>query len=325
MVVFAAASASAQNDAPRPIRVWGYDGMRPVMQRWEAGFERTHPGVHFANTFHGAAAAPAGLYDGIADIAVLGREWWPVDNMAFHWVFQYAPFGVNVVATGTRAPAPSFTPVVIVNIANPIRQISLEQLDAVFGAQHLAAPANVRVWRELGVGGELADQAIEPVGFGEDEPLGVFFRKRVLHNDYKPNPASALIETHYAGKDIAQRVARDRNALGYTSGGAASMPGVKVIPVVDAKGEPVQATAESIGGGEYPLTRTLALYVNRKPGERLPKDIEEFLEFVLSDSGQKLVTGNEGFVPLSPAARHKQAARITGDWTTAARNPEWKE
>ena len=318
-------ASSAQTFEAKTIRVWGYDGMRPVMLRWEAAFERTHPGVHFTNTFHGAAAAPAGLYDGVADIAVLGREWWPVDNMAFHWVFQYAPFGAEVVASSPTAPRPSFTPVVIVNAANPLQQISVAQLDAVFGSQHLAVPTNARVWRDLGVAGELSEKLIEPVGFGPDDSLGVFFRKRVLHNDYKPNPASVLLQGPAADEELARRVARDRNAMGYTSGEAAARErGVRTIAVVDAQGNAVQPSDPSISSGAYPLSRTLSLYLNRKPGERLPKELEEFLEFVVSDDGQKLVAG-EGFLPLSDKARHTHAARITGEWTTEARNAEWKE
>jgi len=312
--------------AQQPIRVWGYDGMKPLMLRWEAQYQSEHPGVRFTNVFHGAAAAPAGLYDGVADIAVLGREWWPVDNMAFHWMYQYAPFGVEVVAAGTRAPNPSFTPVVVVNAANPIESISLPQLDAVFGSEYRAAPANVRTWGELAVRGELERSRIEPIGFGEDEALGVFFRKRVLMDDYKPNPSSMLLQSPHADLEIAQHVARDVSAIGYTSGtAAASIRGVKVIPVVDAAGTQITPGDGAIAAGNYPLSRTLALYVNRKPGERLPADIEGFLLFVLSERGQSTVQSEEGFLPLPESRRKKASERIVGEWTKEATSKEWKQ
>ena len=310
----------------KPIRVWGWEGLRPIMLRWESVYSREHPEVRFQNVFHGAAAAPAGLYDGVADIVVMGREWWPVDNMAFHWVYQYAPFGVGIVAAGTMAPKPSFTPVVIVNAENPLRAISLAQLDAVFGCEHKAAPANVRQWSELGVRGALAGRAIVPMGFGEDEPLGVFFRKRVLKEDYKPNPTSVLLQGAHADVEIADRVARDAGAIGYTSGAAASrVPGVKVIPAVGADGAPVEASAEEIEQGRYPLARTLSVYVNRKPGERLAADLEGFLLFVLSDAGQSSVRQEEGFLPLPEGKRSEARARVVGDWTEQATSGEWKQ
>lgn len=319
------AAAPAQEPV-KPIRVWAYEGMRPLVMRWESAFERGHAGVHFENTFHGAAAISAGLYDGVADIAVMGREWWPVDNMAFHWVYQYAPFAVDVVAAGATAPRASFTPVVIVNAANPMQKISIAELDAAFGSLHKQAPGNVRTWGELGVKGSWAGKAVEPVGFGEDDSLGVFFRKQVLKGDYKPNPASVLLEGPRADEEIAARVARDVNALGYTSGTAAAQErGVKVIPVVGAEGDVIDASAEVIADGSYPLSRRLSILTNRKPGGRLVEPVEEFLLFVLSDDGQREVHEDEGYLALPEGARDRERKRVVGEWTTAEANKGWKE
>jgi phosphate transport system substrate-binding protein len=298
--------------------------MKPVMLRWEAEYTRQHPAVRFTNVWHGAAAVPAGLYDGVADIAVLGREWWPVDNMAFHWVYQYAPFGIEVAAASTHAPQPSFTPVVIVNAANPLRSISLAQLDAVFGSQHLQAPGNARTWGDVGLSGEWAKRPIVPIGYGEEDPLGVFFRKRVLDDDYKPNPVSVLIEGQDANREIAARVAHDPDAIGYTSGDAAGIRGLKVVPVVGSNGA-LAADDKNIEGNTYPLSRGVSLCVNRKPGERVTAEIEGFLLFVLSEQGQAEVRGGEGYLPLSEARRQRALARVTGDWTTEATSKEWKQ
>lgn len=298
--------------------------MKPVMLRWEGDYSRQHPGVQFKNVWHGAAAVPAGLYDGVADIAVLGREWWPVDNMAFHWVYQYAPFGIEVASASSHAPRPSFTPVVIVNAANPLQSITLEQLDAVFGAQHRRAPGNARTWGDLGLSGEWAQRAIVPAGYDEDDALSVFFRKRVLEEDYKPNPDSVLMEGPDADRLIAARVAQDTGAIGYTSGDAAALHGLKVIPIAESDGA-VTADDKNIEGGSYPLSRSVSLYVNRKPGERLPAAIEGFALFVLSEQGQAAVSGNEGYLPLSESRRKKALERVTADWTTEATSKEWKQ
>ncbi len=324
MILYCVA-AHAQEQV-KQIRVWAYEGMGPLVMRWETAFQREHPGAHFENAFHGAAAVPAGLYDGVADIAVMGREWWPVDNMAFHWVYHYAPFSVDVVAAGATAPRASFTPVVIVNAANPLRKISTAELDAVFGSLHKQAPQNVRTWGELGVAGAMTAKSIEPVGFGEDDSLGVFFRKQVLKGDYKPNPASVLLEGSRADEKIAARVARDDSALGYTSGTAAAREhGVRVIPVAGAGGEPLEATPEAIADSSYPLSRRLSILTNRKPGDRLVEPVEEFLLFVLSDEGQREIHAEEGYLALPVGARDRERKRILGDWTTAEANKGWKE
>lgn len=324
LVLLLAIRCTASAQAPTPIRVWGFEGMKPVMLRWEGEYKRQHLGVQFTNVWHGAAAVPAGLYDGVADIAVLGREWWPVDNMAFHWVYQYAPFGIEVASASSRAPRPSFTPVVIVNAANPLQSITLAQLDAVFAAQHRRAPGNARTWGDLGLSGEWAQRAIVPAGYGEDDALGVFFRKRVLEEDYKPNPEAVLIQGPDADQRIATRVAQDPGAIGYTSGDAADLHGIKVIPVAGGDGA-VWANDKNIETNAYPLSRNVSLYVNRKPGEHLPAEIEGFVLFMLSEQGQSAVHGVEGYLPLSESRRKEALERVTGDWTTEATSKEWKQ
>ena len=319
-------NATAQQPAANTVRVWAFDGVQPLLLRWEADFTREHPGTYFENTFHGAAAIPAGLYDGVADIAFLGREWWPVDNMAFHWVYQYAPFGIEVVGAGACAPWPSFSPVVIVNVKNPIASISMAQLDGVFGSLHKASSANLREWNALGVTGPLAYRTIVPVNFGADDPLGVYFRKRVLKEDYKPNPATLFVQGQQADTGIARRVARDPGAIGLTSGAAAAaVAGVKVIAVQSGADTANTPSDRSVADGTYPLSRTLSLYVNRKPGERVAAPVESFLLFVLSDQGQSDVHPGEGFIPLSVEKVVKARERVTGDWTREATSKEWKQ
>jgi phosphate transport system substrate-binding protein len=291
----------------KSIRVWGYKGMEPVMLRWEAAYERQHPSVHFENQFYGAAAAAAGLYDDAADVVVMGREMWTADSMAFHWVFQYAPFSVEVLAAGTDAPPPSYSPVVIVNRENPLQQISMAQLDAIFGSLRKVAPGNLRQWNELGVDGALAQHAIKPVGFSEDEALGVFWRKRVLREDYKPNPASALLRSE---ADVVRAVEKDSAAIGYASGTAANASqGVKVIAV-----DGVAPTALTIANSTYPLSRRVSLYINRKPGAAIEPTVEGFLSFCLSNAAQTELRANEGYISLPTATRQRMEQRIRGPW-----------
>lgn len=324
LITLFAIAGTAWAQTPAPIRVWSFDGMKPVVLRWEGDYTRQHPDAQFTNAWHGAAAVPAGLYDGVADIAVLGREWWPVDNMAFHWVYQYAPFAVAVAAASSHAPRPSFTPVIIVNAANPLRLITLAQLDAVFGTQHRRAPGNARTWGDLGLSGEWAHRAIVPAGYGEDDALSVFFRRRVLEEDYKPNPESLLVQGPDADRAIAARVAKDPGAIGYTSGVAADIPGVKAIPV-SGSDRALAADENNIESDAYPLSRNVSLVLNRRPGERLPVEVEGFVLFVLSEQGQAAVRGNEGYLPLSEPRRQKALERVNGDWTTEATSKEWKQ
>src|SRR5260370_15990678 len=63
------------------IRSWGNDQMKTLMTRWEEGFKKYHPGVRFDTTLQGTGTAIAGLYTGVADIALMGRSASSTENI----------------------------------------------------------------------------------------------------------------------------------------------------------------------------------------------------------------------------------------------------
>jgi len=289
------------------IRVWGYNGLSDQLLRWESGYRRIHPEVRFENQFHSPAAVMAGLYDGVADVALMGREIWPVETMAYRWVFQQQPFGVVVETAGLNAPGQSFTPVIVVNAKNPLASISLSQLDAIYGSEHRAAPANIRTWGELGLKGEWATKPIHVYGFGPEDSLGVFFRHDVLRADFKPNPSSHLLSDHDASKISAARritsaVAADPYAIGYTS--LPRNPSAKVLAL--SSPDAIQPTEATLANHQYPLTRSVSIYFRRFPDKPVEPALDGFIRFVLSPEAQALINPSEGFLPLTPALIQKQ-------------------
>jgi phosphate transport system substrate-binding protein len=308
---FAGEPAAAPAD-PNLIRVWGYNGLSAQLLRWEAAYQKRHPEIRFENQLHGPAAVMAGLYDGVADFALMGREIWPVEAMAYRWVYQQQPFGVMVSTSGLNAPDQAFTPVVIVNAKNPLTSISLGQLDGIYGGAHLAAPANIRTWGELGLTGEWASRAIDVYGFGPEDSLGVFFRHDVLHSDFKPNPASHLLSDHdsdhvAAATRIRKAVAEDTYAIGY-----ANLPAnaaVKVLPLVAAAGT-IAAQQSTLSTHYYPLTRSIFLYFRRVPDHPIDPKVDAFVRFVLSPEAQAMVHPQEGFLPLTPGLTEMQIKKL---------------
>jgi len=253
----------------------------------------------------------AGLYNGVADLALMGREIWPVETMAYHWVFQQAPFGVAVATAGLNAPGQSFTPVVVVNEKNPLNSISLNQLDAIYGSEHRDAPANIRTWGELGATGEWATQPIHVYGFSGEDALGVFFRHDVLRMDFKPNPASHLLSDHDkdgtpAAERIAEAVAHDPYAIGYTSAPEAKFDKVLALSPGD-----IQPRDTTLASHEYKLTRSIYLYVHRVPDAPLDPGADGFIRFVLSPAGQALIEPSAGLLPLTSEFAGKQIKKLT--------------
>jgi phosphate transport system substrate-binding protein len=293
------------------IRVWGYSGLSGQLLRWESAYRKIHPEIRFENQLHSPATVMAGLYNGVADVALMGREIWPVETMAYRWVFQQPAFGVVVATAGLDGPGQSFTPVIVVNAKNPITSISLSQLDAIYGSEHRAAPANIRTWGELGLTGEWAAQPIHAYGFGPEDALGVFFRYDVLRSDFKPNPSSHLLSDHDPGKASAARritsaVAADPFAIGYTS--SPHDPSVKVLAL--CLPDEVQPTDATVANHQYPLARSVSLYFRRTPDKPIEPKLEGFIRFVLSPEAQALIYPSEGFLQLTPALIQKQIRKL---------------
>src|SRR5712692_6503225 len=119
------------------LRSWGNDRMQPLMTRWENGFRKHHPDVRFETTLQGTGTAIAGLYTGVADLALMGRSVSSTESMAFEWVFRYKPLGVQVSTGSLAVTGKSYAPVVFVHKDNPLSQLTLAQLDAAFGCEHL--------------------------------------------------------------------------------------------------------------------------------------------------------------------------------------------
>jgi phosphate transport system substrate-binding protein len=302
-------SSSAPN--AQVIRVWGYNGLTAQLMRWESEYCAQHPEVHFENQLHGASAVMAGLYNGVADVALMGREIWPVETMAYQWVYQQQPFGIVVATAGLHAPGQLFTPVVIVNAKNPLASISLSQLDAIYGSEHRVAPANIRTWGQLGLKGAWAKKPIHPYGFGGEDALGVYFRRDVMRSDFKPNPDSHLLSDHDHGSDsvahrIAQAVAADPFAIGYTS-----LPsGLATKALAVSSPTAVQPAEGTLENHEYAFTRSLWLYFRRVPDKPIDSKVDDFVRFLLTPKAQALVHPSDELLPLTPELQQKQVERL---------------
>jgi phosphate transport system substrate-binding protein len=91
---------------------------------------------------------------------------------------------------------------------------------------------------------------------------------------------------------VVNAVASDPNGIGY--GGAAYAKGVKDCAIrADAASPAVLPKPETVRDGSYPIARGLYYYTRRAPEGA----IASFVDFALSEEGQKLVT-DVGYYPI---------------------------
>lgn len=82
---------------------------------------------------------------------------------------------------------------------------------------------------------------------------------------------------------------------------------------VDAGKGCIEATNETIASGEFPIARSLYIYVNKAKAESNPA-LAQFVDFYLSDAGLGVIGSGEGQVPyVSLAAADLEATRAV--WT----------
>ena len=275
----------------------GSDTLNNLMTLWAEGFRKQYPNVKIQIEGKGSSTAPPALIEGTAQIGPMSRPMKGTEIDAFEKKFKYKPtaFPVSIDALA-----------VYVNKDNPIKGMTMAQVDAVFSkSRRWGYKENVQKWSQVGVDGPLGGNAISIYGRNSASGTYGFFKEHALKNgDYmdevKEQPGSA---------SVVQGVTEDRAGIGY-SGIGYMTSGVRAVPLAEKEGMTfVEAAQHNAENGSYPLWRHLYLYVNKAPNKPLDPIVMEFLKFVYSREGQQVVV-KDGFFPLSAAVLEKELKKL---------------
>lgn len=186
------------------LRIAGNPELATRVAFWADAFHRQHPGVRVETHLTGSDTGMAALYTGKADIALLGRDPTLVEIQAFEWIYHYKPTQQKILTGSLDRPGRSPALVVFVHRDNPLRSLTLAQLEAVFGTEHKRSAGNIRTWGQLGLTGEWADRPISLYAPDAMSGTGRFFRHAVLGDSRMMNWAALTEFTdgtdHDAGK-----------------------------------------------------------------------------------------------------------------------------
>jgi phosphate transport system substrate-binding protein len=265
----------------------GSDTLNNLMTYWAEGFQGIYPNVNPLIEGKGSTTAPPALISGSADFGPMSREMKAEEINKFEQKFGYKPTGI-VVALDALA--------VYVNKDNPVTQLTLQQVDAIFSSTRKSgAPADIATWGQAGLTGDWANLPISIYGRNSASGTYGYFKEHVLaKGDYKSN-----VKEQPGSAAVVQGVTADRAGIGY-SGIGYKTSGVKAVPIVAKDGKVYEASEANVYSGKYPISRALFVYVNKAPGRGLQPAVKEFLLYVLSKQGQQVVV-KDGYIPL-PAA-----------------------
>jgi len=275
----------------------GSDTLNNLMTFWAEGFKKMYPAVNFQIEGKGSSTAPPALTERTAQLGPMSREMKAQEIEAFERKHGYKPTRVGVALDSLA---------VYVHKDNPIEALSLEDLDGVFSKTRRSGAPDVVTWGQLGLTGDLAKRPISLYGRNSASGTYGYFKEHALFKgDYKDT-----VKEQPGSASVVKGVTNDIAGIGY-SGIGYRTSGVKVLSLSKKKGETAFApTYDNVLAGDYPLGRMLYIYVDKAPNESLSPVIAEFLKFVLSKEGQRIVV-KDGYLPLPAKVVRKQLEGFT--------------
>jgi phosphate transport system substrate-binding protein len=253
----------------------GSDTIVNLALAWAEAYQEINPDVRISVTGGGSGTGIASLINNTVDIANASRQ------IKSEEIANAEANGVtpeeHIIARDAIA--------VIVNPTNPVNELTLEQISAIYSGE-------INNWSE--VGGE--DRPIVRLSRETNSGTHVYFLEEVLRLGDSDSDLLFSTDTLLlpSSEGIILEVGQNPNAIGYDGLGYIT-DHVKVVGVASSYGAPyVYPSVETVNSGEYAIARNLYMYTNGIPTGILA----EYLEWILSETAQQIVR-DLGFVPVS--------------------------
>ena len=275
----------------------GSDTLANLMTLWAEDFKRTYPNVNIQIQAAGSSTAPPALTEGTSNLGPMSRKMKDKELAAFEKKFGYKPTAVPVAIDALA---------VFVNKDNPIKGLTMAQVDAVFSTTlKCGGDKAINSWGDAGLTGHWAGRDVQLYGRNSVSGTYGYFKKKALcKGDYKNN-----VNEQPGSASVVQSVSASLNGIGY-SGIGYKTSSVRTVPLAKKAGQPfVDANPDNAVNGSYPLSRFLYVYVNKQPNKPLAPIEREFLKLVLSQQGQEVVV-KDGYIPLPSRVVEKQLAAL---------------
>ncbi|MEE1313164.1 MAG: phosphate ABC transporter substrate-binding protein [Lachnospiraceae bacterium] len=248
-------TSDTSTSAEGTITITGSTSVEPIVNAMKTEYEALNPDVTIQYTGNGSSA---GIQDTINDVNNIGassRELTDDEKEGLEeTVFAYDGIAIAV------------------NPANDVKNITLEQLQKIYSGE-------ITNWKELGG----KDAEIYVVSREESSGTRSAFEELIKLEETDGLTSSAAVSEGNGPVQLA--VAKNENAIGYVSFAYIDET-VKQLTV-----EGVEGTVENVKNSTYPLSRPFLFVVKSDSDNEL---VDEFLEFAVSEDGQKCVTDNNG-------------------------------
>ena len=270
----------------------GSDTLANLMTLWAEDFKRNYPNVNIQIQAAGSSTAPPALTQSTSNLGPMSRKMKDKEIEAFEKKHGYKPMAIPVAIDALA---------VYVNKDNPVKGLSIAQVDAIFSStRKCGAKDDIQNWGQAGLTGAWANRSIQIYGRNSvSGTYGYFKQKGLCKGDFKSS-----VNEQPGSASVVQSVSASINGIGY-SGIGYKTSSVRAVPLTKEEGKPyIEATNENSLNGSYPLSRYLYVYVNKHPNKELEPKVKEFIKLILSQQGQQVVV-KDGYIPLPAKVANK--------------------
>lgn len=277
-----------QSELSGTLRSRGSASTTILVNRWAEEFMKLYPEIRTQITGGGIADGLVELLEGKVDIVPLSRPISDAERATFKGRFGYLPVEVPVAHDAVA---------VYVNLGNPLPDISMSSLQAIFSRHVTTASRVPETWMDLGVRGQLGKKLIARYALSQNHGTHALFREQVLEReDYR---FDVTFERVPGG--LMNSLAADPASIGFASV-MFTNDAVRFLPIRIDEKTVSYPTYEQVLNRRYPLARQLTIVVNKPPGKPLPALTREFIRFALSRRGQRIISIG-GNYPITPQMR----------------------
>lgn len=266
---------SGDNPTAAYIENKGSDTIVNIALAWAEEYQKLHPEVRISVTGGGSGTGITALINGSIPLANASRQIKPEELETA----RAAGLDPQEFIIARDAIA------VIVHPDNPINQLTIEQLSAIYTGK-------INNWSELG--GE--DRPIVRLSRETNSGTHVFFLEKVVRMGDSSDKTIFAADTCLlpSSEGIISEVRENPNAIGYDGLGYVTED-VKLVAVssIENPREFVMPSVASVSEGTYYISRSLYMYTQKAPTGELKK----YLDWLLSADAQQIVA-NLGFVPI---------------------------
>ena len=283
----------------------GSDTLANLMTLWAEEFKRAYPNVNVQIQAAGSSTAPPALTEGTSNFGPMSRKMKDKEIEAFEKKYGYKPTAIPVAIDALA---------VYVHKDNPIKGMSIAQVDAIFSSTRKCGfSKDITRWGDLGLTGAWANRDFQMFGRNSVSGTYGYYKKKALcKGDFKSS-----VNEQPGSASVVQSISTSINGIGY-SGIGYKTSGVRAVPLSKKGMKYVEASTENALNNSYPLARKLFVYVNKAPNKALSPLEVEFVKLVLSKQGQEVVV-KDGYIPLPAKLANKTLAKLGIDVAVAAK------